>query len=236
MTMTPDAPITPPGAVIFDLDGTLVDTVETRIRAWLAVFDEAGIPAERDRVAALIGADGRKLAREIGARSGTAIDDERAEEIDRRSGEIYEELNRAPSPLPGARDLLAELGSRGMRWAIATSSRAEQVGTSVDALGLPERPMIVDGSHVEHAKPAPDLLLYAARTLEIPPERCWYVGDSTWDMTAAVAAGMTAIGVTTGAVDAPALQRAGARRVIGSLGELVPLLAEGTEAAGQSSS
>lgn len=236
MTMTPDLPIAPPGAVIFDLDGTLVDTVETRIRAWLAVFDEEGIPAERDRVAALIGADGRKLAREIGARSGTPIDGERAEEIDRRSGEIYEELNRDPRPLPGAQELLAELSRRGMRWAIATSSRAAQVGRSVEALGLPQPPMIVDGSHVEHAKPEPDLLLFAATTLETPPERCWYVGDSTWDMTAAVAAGMTAIGITTGAVDAPALQRAGARRVIGSLDELVPLLAGSGEVTAQSSS
>ena len=82
-------------------------------------------------------------------------------------------------------------------------------------------PLIVDGTHVAHAKPAPDLLLLAASRLEVDPADCWYVGDATWDMLAAVAAGMPAIGVTTGAVDAATLFAAGAGRVVASLAELV---------------
>ena len=217
-------PLPRPTALIFDLDGTLVDTVENRIRAWLALFDEAGIPADRSEVAALIGADGKRLARAVAAAAGTELDEERAEELDRRSGEIYETLNTDPQPLHGVLRLLGALDARGMTWAIATSSRRAQVGASVASLHLSHEPTIVDGSHVEHAKPAPDLLLEAAATLSLPAEACWYVGDATWDMRAAVAAKMPAIGVTTGAVDADALLDAGARRVVTSLDEIIGLL------------
>ncbi len=213
-----------PRALIFDLDGTLVDTVETRIRAWLALFDEAGIPADRSEVAALIGADGKRLARAVAAAAGIELNDRRAEDLDRRSGEIYETLNTDPRPLPGAVRLLGELDERGLSWAIATSSRRQQVGASVDSLRLSHQPTIVDGTHVEHAKPAPDLLLEAAATLSLPAAACWYVGDATWDMRAAVAAGMPAVGVTSGAVDADALIDAGADRVVGSLDEVIGLL------------
>jgi len=108
-----------------------------------------------------------------------------------------------------------------LKWAIATSSRAEQTKVSIAALELPQTPIIVDGSHVEHAKPAPDLLLLAAHKLKEPPSVCWYVGDSTWDMMASVRAEMVAIGVTTGAVDADALLSAGATVAVAGLTELL---------------
>jgi HAD superfamily hydrolase (TIGR01509 family) len=209
-----------PAAVIFDLDGTLVDTVGARISAWLAVFDEEAIPAARRHVAALIGVDGRHLAREVAARAGIALEPGRDEAIDKRCGAIFAELNREPRPLPGVDDLLGRLEAVGIRWAIATSSRREQVAPSVEALGLARPPLIVDGSHVEHAKPAPDLLLLAAAELHAEPARCWYVGDATWDVLAASAAGMVAIGVTSGAADADTLAEAGARLVVASLAEL----------------
>lgn len=222
--MSQPASLPRPAAVILDLDGTLVDTVETRIRAWLAVFEEFGIPADRERVAPMIGSDGRRLAREISAFAGVELPPGRDEEIDRRSGEIYEELNRTPRPLPGVGEFLRALDGVGVPWAIATSSRREQVGTSVEALGLEGEPTIVDGSHVEHAKPAPDLLLLAARELGVQPAAAWYVGDSTWDMAAATAAGMVAVAVTAGAVVSAAdLAAAGARVVVGELRELLPL-------------
>jgi len=210
-----------PRAVIFDLDGTLVDTVETRIQAWLAVFAEEGIPAAHAQLEPMIGLDGRKLARDVAAAAGMELAAGRDEGIDRRSGEIYGELNRDPRPLPGARALLLDLDERGVPWAIATSSRREQVAASVEALRLPRAPAIVDGSRVERAKPAPDLLLVAARELGVEPAEAWCVGDSTWDMRAAVAAGMVPIGVTTGAVDARALRDAGAQTTVSSLEGLI---------------
>jgi HAD superfamily hydrolase (TIGR01509 family) len=214
-----------PEAVLFDLDGTLVDTVETRIQAWLVALEQAGFPTSRECLAPLIGVDGKRLAREIAALAGVALEEERAETIDKSSGEIYERLNQSPAPLPGVRELVAAIDTRGLAWAIATSSRKDQVRTSVAALGLETEPKIVDASHVEHAKPEPDLLLLAAREVEVEPARCWYIGDSTWDMVAAVAAGMIPIGVTAGAaVDEAGLRGAGAAAVVESLLDLAETL------------
>jgi HAD superfamily hydrolase (TIGR01509 family) len=218
-----DLPV--PDAVIFDLDGTLVDTVQTRIDAWSETFAEARIPTAREALAPLIGVDGKRLAREVAALAGQPISDERAEEIDKRSGEIYERRNSDPRPLPGVRELVDAIEARGLRWSIATSSRKDQVQTSVKALGLHHEPSIVDASHVEHAKPEPDLLLRAAEELGVEPGRAWYVGDSTWDMVAAVAAGMIPIGVTSGAaVDDRALRGAGATTVVRTLADIAEAL------------
>ena len=154
---------------------------------------------------------------------GKDIDEGRAEAIDKRSGEIYDELNTDPRPIAGARPLLAALASSSLPWAIATSSRPEQVRASVAALKLPREPRIIDGGHVEHAKPAPDLLLLAAEKLKVAPARCWYVGDSTWDMLAARAAGMVRVAVPYGVASKSDLLSSGAqvattfRSVLGDL-------------------
>jgi HAD superfamily hydrolase (TIGR01509 family) len=205
--------------LVFDLDGTLVDTVETRIEAWLQIFAEVRIKAERDHVARLIGSDGKRLAHEVADVAGQPISDDKAEAIDKRCGEIYDRLNTNPQPTDGAAELLKALTASDLPWAVATSSRAEQVGTSIDALRLDKKPRIVDGSHVEHAKPAPDLLLLAAEQLDLAASACWYIGDSTWDVQAATAARMTAVAVPYGAVSAETLTRAGANAVT-TLGEL----------------
>jgi HAD superfamily hydrolase (TIGR01509 family) len=218
-----------PEGILFDLDGTLVNTVRTRIGAWLAVFERSGLPATRAQIEPLIGVDGKRLAREIAAAAGRPIDEEAAEEIDRVCGEIFERLNKDVRPLPGVREIVDAIDAEGIAWAIATSSRREQVATSIAALGLQREPEIIDGSHVENAKPEPDLLLLAAREIEIEPNRCWYVGDSTWDMVSAVAAGMIPIGVTAGsAVDGDALRAAGAQLVVLRLDELVEVLRAGS--------
>jgi HAD superfamily hydrolase (TIGR01509 family) len=214
-----DLPV--PEAVLFDLDGTLVDTVSTRIEAWIEALTEAGYPTDRGHIAPLIGLDGKRLASEIAALAGRPIDEARSEEIDKRSGEIYARLNSSPRSLPGVRRLIDAIQDNDIRWAIATSSRKEQVTASVAALGLPTEPTIVDASHVKHAKPEPDLLLLAANEVDVDPARCWYVGDSTWDMVSAVAAGMIAIGVYAGsAVEPGVLEGAGAAAVVPTLNEL----------------
>jgi beta-phosphoglucomutase-like phosphatase (HAD superfamily) len=225
MTATSPRDLPQPDAVIFDLDGTLVDTVEKRIEAWLQTFEEIAIPTSRDELVPLIGLDGKRLAREVTALRGQPIDDERSEVIDKRCGEIYEELNRDPRALPGVRRLFDTIDARGLKAAIATSSRKEQVKTSVDALGLATEPTIVDASHVEHAKPEPDLLLRAAEELGVDPSRAWYVGDSTWDMVASVAAAMIPLAVTAGSVvSREALEGAGAAVVVETLDDVADAL------------
>ena len=142
------APDHAPAALVLDLDGTLVDTVETRIRAWLAVFEEFHIPATHALLAPMIGIDGKRLARDAAEAFGRSLPPGRDEEIDRRSGEIYESLNQDPRALPGARELLRWLDAQAWPWAIATSSRREQVGASLAALNVGRDPTVVDGSSV----------------------------------------------------------------------------------------
>jgi HAD superfamily hydrolase (TIGR01509 family) len=214
-----------PSALVFDLDGTLVDTVGTRIAAWLQAFEEREIPAHRAQVAQLIGSDGRRLARVVTEAAGRSVDEALSEAIDRRAGEIYDLLNTDPRPLPGVHSVLSMLEARRIPWAIATSSRSDQVGASIHALHLSSWPKVIDGSHVEHAKPAPDLLLAAAHELALEPADIWYVGDSTWDIEAARAAGMPAIGVATGAASSIDLDNAGAQLTLQNLEQLLPLLA-----------
>ena len=210
-----------PDAIAFDLDGTLVDTVPSRIRAWREVLAEHGYEVGDATLGPMIGMDGRRLAREVAAGAGRELDHAEADRIDREAGERFDTHNRQPRPLPGAHAALAGLDAAGITWAIATSSRADQVRGSIAALQLANPPRIVDGSRVPHAKPAPDLLLLAASELGVAPDRCWYVGDSTWDMRAAVAAGMAGIGVSAGAaVDRSALLEAGAALVIDTLHQL----------------
>jgi HAD superfamily hydrolase (TIGR01509 family) len=199
-----------PRALLFDLDGTLVDTVALRVAAWVEAFGRFDIPVDRELLPAYMGSDGRWLAREVARAAGREIDWATSDEIDRLSGSHFDELNRAPQPLPGATELLTALEEEGLTFCIATASQPGQVEANVKALGLPAPPRIVDASHVENAKPEPDLLLAAAAQLGVAPEGCWYVGDSTWDMMASVRAGVVGIGVTTGATDAATLVSAGA--------------------------
>jgi HAD superfamily hydrolase (TIGR01509 family) len=214
-----------PRGVLLDLDGTLVDTVRTRIEAWLETFAAFHVPAGRDQVGELIGSDGKHLAHEVASAANVPMDEEQAERIDQRSGEIYSGLNTDPRPLPGAAKLLDALDARSIPWAVATSSRREQVGRSIEALNRTRDLRIVDGSSVRRAKPEPDLLLAAARELGVAPEGCWCVGDSTWDMRAAVAAGMTPIAVMAGSAATPdALVAAGAVVSVPTLDALIDAL------------
>src|SRR5262245_3847093 len=144
-----------PEAVLFDLDGTLVDTVQTRIDAWTEALDRSGYPTTREQLAPMIGLDGRRLARETTTLAGRPIDEARPAPIVKLAGAVYERLSRPP-PLPGVGEVGAPIEAAGITWAIATSSRKDRVNTSVDALGLDAEPTIIDASHVKNAKPEPD--------------------------------------------------------------------------------
>lgn len=213
-----------PHAVLLDLDGTLVDTVPLRIEAWVAAFGLEGITATAEELGPLMGGDGRWVVRQVAERRGLEVDETAQERIDRLSGEWFGRRDHDRRPTPGARDLLLALDAAGLPWAIATSSRPEQTTRSVAALRLLQPPTIVDASHVRRAKPAPDLLLAGAARLGVQPVDVWYVGDSRWDMLAAVSAGMVPVAVLTGATGAHDLRESGAAIVVATLMDLLTLL------------
>jgi HAD superfamily hydrolase (TIGR01509 family) len=222
----------PPDAFLFDLDGTLVDTVGVRVQAWTDTFPRFGIRPDPAFLPPLMGSDGRLLARMVAEHAGVALAPGVDEDIDRLAGERFSELNQHPRPLPGVPALLGWLDAAGLPWAIATSSRPDEARASVSALGLDQRPLVVDGADVEHAKPAPDLLLKAAGKLGADPRAMWYVGDAKWDMLAAVAAEMTAIGIATGATPEADLLASGAAVVFDDLEGLLAYLSDERAAPG----
>ena len=213
-----------PKALLFDLDGTLVRTVHLRVESWRRAFAEFGMEVSPDELGQYMGSDGRWLAGEVARTHGRELSWNERDRLDQRSGAVFSELNRHPEPLPGATELLTALEhSDRVTFAIATASQPGQVMTSVNALRLPNEPRITDASHVEHAKPEPDLLLETARQLGADPAACWYVGDSKWDMMASFRAGMAGIAITTGATSAGDLRDAGASVALPSL---APVLEE----------
>jgi HAD superfamily hydrolase (TIGR01509 family) len=216
-----------PQAIIFDLDGTLVDTVGTRVDSWMAVFPRFGIEPEPAFLAPLMGSDGKYLARMTAEHYGVELKPGDDALIDLQAGAEFRVLNADPRALPAARELLESLTDRGLPWAVATSSLPDDARESVRSLGLRTMPLICDGADVEHAKPAPDLLIKAAAMLEVEPGATWYVGDSRWDMVASKAAGMRAIAVLTGATPEAALVEAGADALYPTLAELMTELPAG---------
>ena len=171
-----------------------------------------------------MGSDGKLLARMTAEQYGVELEPGVDAQIDLAAGTKFRELNARPRPLPGSRVILEALTTAEMPWAVATSSLPEDALASVAALDLTSTPIVCDGADVEHAKPAPDLLLKAAGLLAVDPTEAWYVGDARWDMLAASAAGMRAIAVLTGATGEGEMIEAGADVVYPSLVELLPEL------------
>ncbi|MFO1150734.1 MAG: HAD family hydrolase [Alsobacter sp.] len=200
---------------LFDLDGTLVDSVYEHVLAWKEALDGEGIDLSIWRIHRKIGMSGglftNMLLRETGM--GT-IDPERIERLQARHAEAYGRLSGRVRPLPGARELLDYLSERGTPWAIATSGRIATAKIVLDNLGVtPDRAPIITRDQVRHAKPDPDLFLAAAAALKCPIERACVVGDSIWDMLAARRAGALGVGLLSGGYGEDELFKASAFRV-----------------------
>jgi len=200
-------------AFLFDLDGTLVDSVYQHVLAWREALEEAGIELAVWRIHRRIGMSGglfmNALLREIG-RQVTAEEAARLQQMHRQA---YLRQVRQVRPLPGARELLAYLSQAGVPWAIATSGRLETARPALDTLGLgPEAPVITR-DQVQRAKPDPDLFLAAAARLRVEITASVVVGDSVWDLLAARRASALGVGLLSGGYGQDELERAGAYRV-----------------------
>jgi HAD superfamily hydrolase (TIGR01509 family) len=208
-------------AVIFDLDGTLVDTVYGHALAWWQVLDEAGLPVPAWKVHRLIGMSGGLITKAAAHELGRELNEQEVERLQQRHGELYKALMPARRPLPGALDLLHHLHDAKIKHGIATSGKRQDAQPSLDALDLPGDAVIVDRNDVERAKPEPDLFLAVQERLGVAPSECFVVGDAVWDLLAARRAGMLAIGVLSGGYGEQELAQAGAYRVYRDPAELL---------------
>jgi HAD superfamily hydrolase (TIGR01549 family) len=201
-------------AFIFDLDGTLVDSVYQHVLAWREALDAEGIELSVWRIHRKIGMSGGLFSNMLLRETGAELSTERIDRLQRRHAEAYKRYTPQVVPLPGARELLAALTNAGIPWAIATSGRMDTAGPVIERLGVdPGRTPVVTRDAVRHAKPEPDLFLAAADRLGVDIEIASVVGDSVWDMLAARRARALGIGLLSGGYGLEELERAGAYRV-----------------------
>lgn len=213
-------------ALVFDLDGTLVDTVYAHVFAWQLTLEEAGMPIDGWRIHRRIGMSGGLFTRAVAREVGHELTAEQTRFLQDRHGEVFRTLLPRRRPLPGAAQLLARLRALGVPHGIATSGRRPDIDESIAALGVPPGTAVVDRSAVVHAKPAPDLFLACQRQLGVAPEDCYVVGDAVWDMLGARRARMLGIGVLTGGYGQDELLGAGAYQVVRDAAELDEALDE----------
>ena len=203
-----------PTAFLFDLDGTLVDSVYQHVLAWRDALDNEGIPLSVWRIHRKIGMSGGLFTNMLLRETGLELDPDRIERLRRLHAAAYARYSRDVTPLPGARELLDTLTAAGIPWAIATSGRLETAAPVLETLGVsPDSSPVVTRDQVRYAKPEPDLFIAAARRLGVPVEIASVVGDSVWDMLAARRARSLGIGLLSGGYGTEELERAGAYRV-----------------------
>jgi HAD superfamily hydrolase (TIGR01549 family) len=199
---------------LFDLDGTLVDSVYEHVLAWRDALDEEGIELSVWRIHRKIGMSGGLFTNMLLRETGLDISEERVNRLRRLHAEAYLRHARKIPPLPGAKELLAYLSAAQIPWAIATSGRMETARPVLENLGVDfERVPVVTRDQVKYAKPDPDLFLESAERLKVDITSSCVVGDSIWDMLAARRAGALGIGLLSGGYGREELERSGAYRV-----------------------
>ncbi len=202
------------GSFLFDLDGTLVDSVYQHVLAWDEALRAEGIELSIWRIHRKIGMSGGLLTHMLLRETGLEISPDRIERLQKRHAEAFRARAGAVRPLPGARELLAHLTEAAIPWAVATSGRMETAGPALGTLGVDlGRVVVVTRDQVKYAKPDPDLFLTAALRLGVEILTATVVGDSVWDMLASRRARALGIGLLSGGYGQEELERAGAYRV-----------------------
>lgn len=218
---TPGYAEPPAPAFLFDLDGTLIDSVYQNVIAWRAALAKLDIDLSVWRIHRRIGMSGGLFVSALLRETGRSLSADDIELLQQDHAAEYLAHVDSVRPLPGARELLSALTSLGIPWAIATSGRRVMAETALAMLGLPENTPMVTRDMVQHAKPDPDLFLAAAALIGVDPARAWVVGDSVWDLLAARRAGALGVGLLSGGYGREELERAGAYRVYADPRELL---------------
>ena len=218
----PASYIEPPApSFLFDLDGTLIDSVYQHVIAWRAALSRLGIDLSVWRIHRRIGMSGGLFVSALLRETGRTLSEEDIALLQQAHREEYLAQADSVRPLPGAADLLAALTEKKVPWAIATSGYRATAAHALEMLGLPEDVPMITRDMVRRAKPDPDLFLAAAALLGIAPRYAWVVGDSVWDLLAARRAGALGIGLLSGGYGREELERAGAYRVYSDPADLL---------------
>ena len=213
-------------AFLFDLDGTLVDSVYQHVLAWREATQAAGIELPVWRIHRQIGMSGGLMLNALLRETGRPVSKKEAEHMQRVHSRVYAEQASSLRILPGAQDLLDMLAAQQVPHAIATSGRLHNAQHALKLLKLGSGVPVVTRDDVRFAKPDPDLFLAAGARLNLPMSRCVIVGDSVWDLLAARRAFALGVGLLSGGYGREELERAGAYRVYQDPAELLGHLDE----------
>ena len=194
-------------AILFDLDGTLVDTVYQHVTAWSASLRSENIVFPNWKIHRRIGMSGQSLVTQLLREEKTSSRAISIGRLEKKHDAEFIKLSRQVELLPGANELLAYLTRRGIRWAIATT------GSKIQTTRLLKRLKLPPGDDVEKAKPSPDIFVLAANRLRVPIRDCIVTGDSIWDVLAAARKSALGVGILSGGYGREELERAGAFRV-----------------------
>ncbi len=215
-----------PPAMLFDLDGTLIDSVYQHVLAWQEALSDVGIELSVWKIHRRIGMSGGLFVTALLRETGKELAAEQIRALNLAHAEAFGRRRDTVRPLPGAATLLATLTDYGVAWAIATSGLAIAARPALDMLGLPADTPLVTRDQVRHAKPDPDLFLAAAARVGVDVRSAIVVGDSIWDLLAARRAGALGVGLLAGGYGRDELERAGAYRVYADPADLLAHLDE----------
>jgi HAD superfamily hydrolase (TIGR01509 family) len=213
-------------ALVFDLDGTLVDTVYAHVLAWQGALGEAGLVVDGYRLHRHVGSSGDLIVRFAQRETGRELSTEQMRTVHRRHGELFRQSVPHPRPLPGAVEIFRALRVARLPHAIATASYRPLIDASLDAVGVEPEAVVVEGKGELRGNPEPDLFLAGSKRLGVAAAECIAVGDAVWDHVAARRAGMMSVGVLTGGYGEEELYHAGAFRVYRTLADLLQNLDE----------
>jgi len=219
--------------IIFDIDGTLVDTNPAHVEAWRRAFQRLGYDVPTQRIELEIGKGGDKLVPAILGQEGEQRDGERLRKAQKQEFLAIANHERFPV-FPGVPDIFEALRRRGIETALATSSDDKHLEATLASAGLDLRrsaDVVVTKSSADASKPDPDIVLAAVEKLGLQPSECAMVGDTVYDAQACRAAGIVFLGVLSGGTPALELLEAGAVAVWRDVAQLLDRLDEALEIA-----
>jgi HAD superfamily hydrolase (TIGR01509 family) len=195
-------------AFLFDLDGTLLDSVYQHVLAWREALEETGIELAVWRIHRRIGMSGGLLTNALLRETRRPVTAADAQRLQKLHAQAYARLRKQVRPLPGARNLLKRLSALGVPYAIATSGRIESAGSALKTLKLSPRVPVVTRDEVQRAKPDPDLFIAAAERIGVAIQDSIVVGDSVWDLLAARRARALGVGLLSASGQAALFEEA----------------------------
>jgi HAD superfamily hydrolase (TIGR01549 family) len=204
-------------AVLFDIDGTLIDSNYLHVQAWFRAFADAGLPVEAWRIHRSIGMDGSTLVKCL----CNAGDEDAHQQVKDAHSRYYREMAPLLRKLPGAREVLEQVHGFGLQVVLATSAPKDELEILREVLDSDDLvSAVTSADDVGTGKPSPGVVVAALDQAGVSAEHAVFVGDTVWDAVASARANVPSIGVLTGGISRGELENAGVKAVFDDMRQL----------------